>query len=841
MLPSPGPLTASPQREGVGVVSRVSALTSSGPLTAHAPLLRQAIVKNGDSSPLASLRAAPAQMLFAHSHTARREASGTASTASQATLPPPKPDRPRAYRLAHAAGPRWKWDGVPLSQLKRLFPEKCVDTLGLRCTICSKKGHTEACCPMQASPISASDTFFHAIAGMKACESTDLKGPLESCFRSLSTSAQQLTASNPFRDRSGSLWSLRKNAAFWRAIGVPLRTISWIYAGFKLRFLSEPPMVGFENHPNSFKPANAAFIDAELEKRLTRGQISRVEEKAVCQIHPMEVVPKSSGGLRLIVDCRLLNLFLPDIAFKLENLSVVHSIVSKGDFMFSTDLEDAYYHIPIHESSRKHLCIRWRGVCYQYNVLPFGLSLAPWIFTKTLRPIIGFCRKLGIAVTAYLDDFLWADSDTASVAELAKFARALLSALGFAVSDSKSEWTPTQLIEFLGLLIDSSAYAFTVPKPKLVKIQTVAAQLRESALKRAKITARQVAVLCGLLLSVRIAVSPARIYTRALYAALNSAVSWSAALPPLSAEAIDELSFWVESLPNYNGKAVIRDPSAIVLHTDASEDGWGAHTRGASAFGRFPEHLRSPHTSSTMRELLAVLYALRSHPIATALAGLRVTFVLDSMAAVANLNKGGGPIAELSRTVKEIWRECLYLNIDANAEWIEREQNEEADALSRFNDNADWELSPQCFALIDELWGKHDFDRFASADNARCRLFNSRYYDPQAAGCDAFRFDWKGCNNYANPDWNDIDRTIEHARACRAQLTLIFPEWVSKPWFNTIRRDAVSIVSLPERADTLLPGPRSKALFAHPLWRVCAARFRFDLPASASASQKQQH
>ena len=58
--------------------------------------------------------------------------------------------------------------------------------------------------------------------------------------------------------------------------------------------------------------------------------LSIVAEDAEHNIHPMEVVSKGSGGFRLIVDCRLINGFLPDITFKLENLTVIPQIVKKG-------------------------------------------------------------------------------------------------------------------------------------------------------------------------------------------------------------------------------------------------------------------------------------------------------------------------------------------------------------------------------------------------------------------------------------------------------------------------------------------------------------------------------
>ena len=43
---------------------------------------------------------------------------------------------------------------------------------------------------------------------------------------------------------------------------------------------------------------------------------------------------------------------------------------------------------------------------YQFNCLPFGLSSAPWVFTKTLKPVIALLREMGVRIIVYIDDVL---------------------------------------------------------------------------------------------------------------------------------------------------------------------------------------------------------------------------------------------------------------------------------------------------------------------------------------------------------------------------------------------------------------------------------------------------
>ena len=50
--------------------------------------------------------------------------------------------------------------------------------------------------------------------------------------------------------------------------------------------------------------------------------------------------------------------------------------------------KDAYFHIHIRKCDRKWLRFAWKGFIFQYKVLPFGLSLSPWAFTRLVRDLL---------------------------------------------------------------------------------------------------------------------------------------------------------------------------------------------------------------------------------------------------------------------------------------------------------------------------------------------------------------------------------------------------------------------------------------------------------------------
>ena len=76
------------------------------------------------------------------------------------------------------------------------------------------------------------------------------------------------------------------------------------------------------------------------------------------------------------------------------------------DWLIMIDLKDAYFSISVSQVHRKFLCFQGGDKHYQFNFLPFGLSSAPWVFTKTLRPVVAFRRELGMQLIIYIDNIL---------------------------------------------------------------------------------------------------------------------------------------------------------------------------------------------------------------------------------------------------------------------------------------------------------------------------------------------------------------------------------------------------------------------------------------------------
>lgn len=68
-------------------------------------------------------------------------------------------------------------------------------------------------------------------------------------------------------------------------------------------------------------------------------------------------------------------------------VSIIPSL-AKCDWFTALDFKDSYFHIDIDPADQRFLRFTVSLDCYQYNVLSFGLSMAPMIFTKVLSVVV---------------------------------------------------------------------------------------------------------------------------------------------------------------------------------------------------------------------------------------------------------------------------------------------------------------------------------------------------------------------------------------------------------------------------------------------------------------------
>ena len=87
-----------------------------------------------------------------------------------------------------------------------------------------------------------------------------------------------------------------------------------------------------------------------------------------------------------------------------------------------------------------------------FTVLPFGLSSAPYLFTKLFRPLVAHWRALGFRIVLFLDDGAGYEHTYDAACSVSASVRQDLISAGVVPSVEKSVWDPVQILEWLGLI-----------------------------------------------------------------------------------------------------------------------------------------------------------------------------------------------------------------------------------------------------------------------------------------------------------------------------------------------------------------------------------------------------
>ncbi|CAG2235577.1 unnamed protein product [Mytilus edulis] len=213
-----------------------------------------------------------------------------------------------------------------------------------------------------------------------------------------------------------------------------------------------------------------------------------------------------------------------------------------------------------------------------------------------------------------------------------------------------------------------------------------------------------------------------------------------------------------------------------IIYSDASEYAGAGFTVGDNHIVHFMWDKEDRIKSSTWRELKAVKNILES--LQLMLCGKLIKLYTDNQNVVKIVQKGSMKL-DLQVIALDIFHICLNNNIVLEVEWIPRNENTCADALSKIFDFDDWGVSQNIFNFFNSLWGPFTCDTFADDRNKKLAVFFSKFFTPGTSGVDAFAYDWSKFNNWVVPPVNLITRAINHMQMCKAKGVLVVPKWKS--------------------------------------------------------------
>ena len=486
--------------------------------------------------------------------------------------------------------------------------------------------------------------------------------------------------------------------------------------------------------------------------------------------------------------------------------------------MASIDLREAYLQVPVHPESRRFLRFVAHGRACQFNALCFGLSTAPQVFTWVMAPFSTILHSLGVRMRRYLDDWLVQSFSREGLLRDLEVVLSLCRELGIVVNLEKSNFTPSRVVQYLGVIINAQTFMASPSPDCISRLLSTAGEFLCSAAPPAGLWQS----LLGMLSSLSHLVPGGRLRMRSLQICLRR--SWDRLDPSApvawSPDCLRDLQWWL-----HGGSSLRQVSPDLDFWSDAFDVSWGAHLSRLVISGLWDQSEALLPVNA--RELLAVQRGLLHFQ--SFLSGTTVAVFCDNVTAVAYLRKEGGTRSPaLNNIAQEILRWAESLQIHLAPRFIPGIRNVLADSLSRPHrlPSSKWSLNMGVFRSLARQWPVI-IDLFATSDNHRCSIYFSSFRDPLSVGTFAILQSWDGLIAYAFPPWSILPQVMAKLRVSNGTLlTLVAPYWPHRPWFvDLLQLSVAPPVVLSNRSDLLFqprpcqhyPGLHRLALHA---WRL---------------------
>ena len=294
------------------------------------------------------------------------------------------------------------------------------------------------------------------------------------------------------------------------------------------------------------RSSEMSLVDQQMQNFLQRRIIepcTHVENEIISNIFTR---PKKDGSIRIILNLKKFNEHVHTEHFKMESLQSAIKLITPNCFLASIDLQDAYFSVPIAKKCRIYLRFFWKGKLYQFCVLPNGLACAPQVFTKITKPLMAYLRNLGLQSCIYIDDSLLKGENYAECSYNVQKSVQLFQQCGFYINEGKSCLIPTQIIEFLGFILNSIEMTIKLTDRKIEKYT----EKLKSLLYKSYVSIQELAELIGSLVSAFPGVQYGKLHYRNLEIQKSDALKKSfgnfSTKIRLSADSLQDIQWWLK-------------------------------------------------------------------------------------------------------------------------------------------------------------------------------------------------------------------------------------------------------------------------------------------------------
>lgn len=632
----------------------------------------------------------------------------------------------------------------------------------------------------------------------------------------------------------------------WRRLQprVDEEVLAWVEQGYEVK--EHQAAMGIRCRNGKVARENEEAVRALLLKRLREGSWEMTNSDEVINIVPINLAPKPSAAIpwRWLINGMPVNEHYAKWKVRYEGLHTLPLVLKPGDWMVSLDLHSGYDALKLQKKSRGLFAVR--VVLLQEQVeallqegllevaqlgrqfadgtvevfarpvtLPQGFTLSCGIFTKLTRQMVRVWRSRGWRLAHLLDDLLFADQDPVKLMAIVVKVLDELKRLGFFVAWDKCILKPTQVMKWVGFVIDTVKFVFQVPGEKVEAFEALVSQFLRSP---DEWIFRKMAQVAGKLLSMGVAIPPARLFTRETYKCIRPENDWDAkgeVTPAMAGELLEAVT-WLRPF-NFFGAPIRRKAKmqSLRLMLDGSQHGFGLRLDGQwrdvswgdTSIAVAAQWQGETREAQVHRELLALEEALKL-PDLPLERGASILLWPDCMGTVRYVNKGAGSSDVLSHIMRRIWRRCIELGVSMYAEHVPGTLLVIAgvDALSR---STEFVLAGSCFQNLmrDRQFGQRGdwkgctVDLCASEKTARLRRYCSKNHVSAGSMGDARSVQLSPLEYYyVCPPIGLIGKMLQRLEEASVAAVVVVPNWEAQAWHVWLRDRAVDAAMLPWRS-----------------------------------------
>lgn len=443
-------------------------------------------------------------------------------------------------------------------------------------------------------------------------------------------------------------------------------------------------------------------------------------------------------------------------------------------------------------------------------------------------------RSYGYRVLPYMDDFLviptlyGVRSKAADCRRAADRLDRLFARLGLHRHPEKGEWRGAQVVDHLGVRVDTVSMRLTVLPHKVEHVRKLAkALLKQVRVGRRWVSASAVTTLCGTCISLSLALPWARFYTRSLYWDIGARRARdSRGRCRLSHQAIRDLGFWKRLAgPEIEGRPLVPPAAQAAMHTDAVDVGYGGTLNDRDlqpgAAGMWCDQgvwdWRDRAESITYRELKAIRKILRG-TIGQEVRSRGVQDLLvhvDNQAVVHITNSFVTASRPLMRELRRLKLVLSKLGVNVRAEWLPSAVNKFADALSRRFPRGDLSIRRQLRRSVAD-------GMKAPVEAFKYRPLGEHPVFMRKLALEELERPWNdGMVRLLCPPVDLIMATINKLARSKAPAILLIPDWPRHAWNQAAKHLCQRWRRLPHPPEEVWEAQRR----LNPSWRLLELEF----------------